>query len=113
MSPNNYREHWRRYRKLRNLSVLLWAAYVPAVLTVTLLGSAIFNSYTPGFVLGGAWLVVFLVVGIRFVHWPCPRCGQSFSGTWWSNKGLLAKECAHCGLPKFADGDGGSPPRTS
>jgi Zn ribbon nucleic-acid-binding protein len=47
-------------------------------------------------------MVTYAVVITRFSRWRCPRCGRIFAGTWWYNKGLLVRNCFHCGLPKFA-----------
>src|SRR5580698_3118595 len=55
-------------------------------------------------ILGGRWriLVVVAVIAyvplyVRFVHWPCPRCGLQF--TMPDRVLRRAKKCMYCGLP--------------
>ena len=103
---NEYSDNWRRYRRVRNLYFLLLIGYVPVCLGFEALVSAALKTSTPGFVFAGLWMVTILIVGVRLSSWRCPRCEKCFAGTWWCNKGFLARKCVHCGLPKFAPGPG-------
>jgi predicted membrane channel-forming protein YqfA (hemolysin III family) len=108
MPPDDYQEHWRRYKKLRNVFFFLFLGYVPVVAAFTVLVSMPLRAFTPSFVFAVIWIVMLLVVGNRLSAWRCPRCGQWFAAKWWYNKGLFARKCVHCGLPKFAAS--GAPP---
>jgi hypothetical protein len=111
--PNDYQDHWCRYKRLRNLFFFIWIGYVPVMFVFTMLVSKALGTFIPSFVLAGSWMVMFLVMGTRLSAWRCPRCGKWFSGTWWYNKGFLARKCVHCGLPKFAADDSDSRPGLS
>src|SRR5208282_3568965 len=48
-----------------------------------------------------AFLSSMIVISIRqlkWLRWPCPRCGCAFRGVWW--RPLMPKNCVYCGLPK-------------
>lgn len=50
------------------------------------------------------WLAAWIVAVLRLGRFKCPRCGEVFHATRrWHNP--LARECLHCGLPKWADPD--------
>src|SRR6267154_48499 len=54
---------------------------------------------------GIAWILIVFVVGHIAQTLICPRCGERFASKWWyHNSVLLARRCAHCGLPEFANG---------
>lgn len=100
---NDYRDHWQRYRRLRNINFVVVACYVPVTMAFALLGTWLLGSLVPGFVVAGAFMVTFMVLGIKLQAWRCPRCGKRFSAKWWYNKGLMARKCVHCGLPKYTE----------
>ena len=105
MRHEDYEDHWRRYKRLRNVWWFSFLGYVPAGLAFTVVVARTLGSFTPGFFFAGIWMVAFVVLGNRLSNWPCPRCGKAFSGTWWYNKGSFARRCVHCQLPKFATDD--------
>ena len=107
MNEGNYKGQWNRYRGLRNLYLSMWVAFVPASLGFTVLVFRVFQTFVPAFFFAGLWMLFLIVIGLRLSSWRCPRCAQCFSGTWWYNKGFLARKCVHCGLPKYADGAAG------
>jgi hypothetical protein len=98
-----YQNDWKDYRRIRNQWFLVFLGYVPVVGLVALVSFKLFNSFVPAFVMAILWTALFLISGIRVNAWHCPRCGETFSGKWWYNKGLLAGRCVHCGLLKFQD----------
>lgn len=98
-----YEQEWQGYRRIRNQWFLVFLAYVPVVGLVAFVSFKMFSSLIPAFVAAFLWMALFLISGIRINSWRCPRCGETFSGKWWYSKGLLARRCVHCGLPKFQD----------
>jgi hypothetical protein len=92
---------WKRYRKLRNVFLLAFSAYVPIVFCATYLFVR-FRAYWLGYPFPLACTVSLLITWIRLSQWRCPRCGKWFTAKWWYNKGFFARKCVHCGLPKYA-----------
>jgi hypothetical protein len=62
----------------------------------------VLNSPTPAFVALFSWMAFYVVAGIRFQVFKCPRCGKCFFLKWWFHN-IFAGRCVHCGLPKYAD----------
>ena len=100
---NEYEEDWREYKRIRNMFFLVFVTYVPVSFAVGVVSAKLLGTFTPGFVVAGLWMILFLFNGIRLNTWRCPHCGEWFSGTWWYNLGFLARRCVHCGLPKYGN----------
>lgn len=100
---SEYIQNWREYRSLRRQLLFVWLGYVPAVGLFTLAEQQLWRTFAPCFCFDGAWLLWFLVSGIRFNRFACPRCGNTFAGTWWYNLSYFARKCQHCGLGKFEE----------
>ena len=47
---------------------------------------------------GIAWGGTYLLFNMRWVLWPCPRCGEQFRNLWKP----LAGQCQHCGLRQWS-----------
>ena len=109
MVTETYEENWRKYRRLRNVLAVGFLAYIPVLFLVAYVLARAFHTFVPGFVLALSWMASLMVASIRLNIWRCPRCRKPFSlPRWWYNKGLLARKCVHCGLPKFTlDDDAG------
>jgi hypothetical protein len=108
----DYRAAWQEYRRLKKRCLMLFLGYVPAAFSVALISFRLFHSTAPGFVAAGAWMIWWFCECTRLNLWRCPRCGKWFSAKWWYNKGLLARRCVHCGLPKYQEFDAmGSTPK--
>jgi hypothetical protein len=93
----------REYKRIRNTFLLVFMTYVPVCFAVGVASLKLLGTFTPGFVVAGLWMILFLFNGVRLNTWPCPRCGEWFSGTWWYNLGFLARRCVHCGLAKYGN----------
>jgi len=93
-------------KHLARLWLALFVLYVPVVVGTALLTLKYLHTPNPAFVLAVLWMAYTLYVGARINLWRCPRCGQCFAGTWWYNKGIFAKQCVNCGLPKYSNGEG-------
>jgi len=100
---NGYEEDWREYKRIRNTFLLAFVTYVPACFVVGVTSMKLLGTFTPGFVAAALWMILLVFNGIRLNAWPCPRCGEWFSGTWWYNLGFLARRCVHCGLTKYGN----------
>ena len=96
---------WEEYRRLRRDYVRSWIWFGCAVVLLVLL--VFFAGKLPNplkgvlFILSAVALLASIAVmhakQLRWVRWPCPRCGCAFRGMW---RPLLPKSCVFCGLPK-------------
>ena len=100
---NNYEEDWQKYKRTRNVFLILLASYVPVCFGIAALSTKLFHTLTPGFVAAFVWMALIAITGVQLNLWRCPHCGEWFSGTWWYNLGFLARRCVHCGLPKYSN----------
>ena len=98
----DYAEHWKRYKRTRLLSLLLFAGYVPVIAFAAYICQKLINTATPGFVLAFPWMVFVVITANRALNWRCPRCGERFGNTW--NR-TLARQCDNCGLPRYQDSE--------
>ncbi len=98
----SYEKEWQEYRRQRNVFWLVLVAYVPVVGFVGLITARLTRSSTPVFVAALIWMGVAYFAGARLALWRCPRCGEWFSQTYWYHLGFFARQCVHCGLPKYA-----------
>jgi hypothetical protein len=99
----NYSEAWNDYRKRRLVFVAVWLSYVPglwvAAVPISLL-TGIKSDYF-GYPFMAAWMLAFLIIGLRLAMFRCPRCGNHFFTSWWQGN-PFARKCLHCHLPKWA-----------
>ncbi len=88
-----YREAWAR---LRFRYLLYWCSWLSPVVLVPLSVAL----RLPGWLLGAVCMGSFVGCGVWLMRFRCPRCHRSFL---YSSRGtnLLARECRHCGLPKW------------
>src|SRR5262245_24330837 len=99
---------WSYYRFWSRTSWLLLLTYLPGVITLGALFGLLFPRGNYIFLAFGVWVVALWLVGLRTLAFRCPRCGQPFFRTSWYHNGF-ARECVHCGLPKWAEpGEGDS-----
>jgi hypothetical protein len=98
-----YEQNWKEYKRLRNVFLFIFLSYLPVFFLVAVISSKLFHTTTPAAVVAAVWFALFAFYGIRLQRWRCPRCGKSFSATWWYNKSVLARRCVHCGLPKYKE----------
>ena len=75
----DYTENWHRYRRLRNVYVLICGSFLLVPILDTSFHRVV-RPFLPGFVI--LWFVTVLVLGIPVSGWRCPRCGKRFSGMW-------------------------------
>jgi hypothetical protein len=95
-----YRDNWRKYRKIR---IAFWVSFASLALGVALVYWAAPKNMFPPDLLDLALIVFaipYLITYLKWAHWRCPRCGNFFSGVWWSTS-----RCVFCGLRKFASTD--------
>lgn len=97
---------WSVYRKRRNLVLSAAVACVSSIFVQWILPSS-------AIVASVACVCFALLVfgGLRFLRFPCPKCGKHFFMKWWYlswNHVLWTRRCVHCGLPKYSNFDFGS-----
>jgi hypothetical protein len=98
---DDYQQDWQEYKRQRNQFWLVFVSYVPVCSAVAFVSLKLFHTLTPGFIVALFWMGLFLYTEIRLNTFSCPRCRNSFSSTWWYNKGFFARKCVHCGLRKY------------
>jgi hypothetical protein len=96
----DYTSRWEDYRKRR-----LWffGAWLGGLLIAYVLGislTALLHSELPFPVMGGVWMLSFIVTSLRLSYFRCPRCNEWFFSTFFSHN-PFASRCVHCGLPKW------------
>jgi hypothetical protein len=69
-----YEEDWKQYRKYRREFWIVFVGYVPVMSVVAILSNWLFHSFMPAFVLTAAYMLLFIVAGIRVNSFYCPRC---------------------------------------
>jgi hypothetical protein len=97
----SYDEEWKRYRRLK-LAFLISNLGFLGVAIPTFVSARLRAMNRVFFVLIIAWFVWYSVSYERFRRFQCPRCGRYFSSPWLNFLKLSAKECVHCGLPRYS-----------
>jgi ribosomal protein L37E len=101
MQMTNKDDPWKRHRTLKRVSFLGVVFYLFPTIALAWLEQIDMRSPTM-YVLGFGWVIFGLVMLTLWHEVRCPRCGQRFYA-----KGMefwqMARECLHCGLPKYAD----------
>ena len=49
-----------------------------------------------------AWMIAFVVVGVRLQLFKCPRCRRQFFKAWWYYN-PFARKFVHCGFSKWGE----------
>ncbi|MFC1498895.1 hypothetical protein ACFLS1_10565 [Verrucomicrobiota bacterium] len=98
----SYADQWKDYRRRRWLFLGMFLVYLPGVCLISSPIRHYLKWEHAEMVVALSWMFAFVVVGLWFTLWPCPRCGRGFFATWWfSNQ--FARKCVHCGLPKWSE----------
>jgi len=101
-----YQSSWQEYWRLCRDYIRSWRWFVASSLILIL--SAAFGDYVPrtarigvfafGMVATLASIGFMSVKQLKWLRWPCPRCGCAFCGFW--GRPWLPKSCLYCGLPR-------------
>jgi endogenous inhibitor of DNA gyrase (YacG/DUF329 family) len=87
--PRAWAEYTRRW---------LAAWVLPLLLVICYVGSERVTGRHPWTGLLIAAFVTYLILYLRFVQWPCPRCGKRVTMPE-AHRIVRAKKCPYCGLP--------------
>jgi hypothetical protein len=100
-----YQASWRQCRQLR--STYMWSCTWFGAIGVALILVAAFADRLPKTVQIGlfplclvaaiAAIAVMSYRQLKWLRWPCPRCGCAFRGLW---RPWLPRNCVYCGLPR-------------
>jgi hypothetical protein len=101
-----YQLAWAEYWRLRNTALQSWRWFGAVFIMAILLGRFGDGLSHPAQIVLGATCIsaiigLFFVINVnqlKWMRWPCPRCGCSFGGFW--GRPWLPKRCAYCGLPR-------------
>ena len=88
-----YQEQWDGYRRRRRL---VWQV---GILYLTVLGLVMEYTKIDGLYVFFLFMVLLAVSGMWFRSWPCPKCGQRYSGC--LTPFFFTGKCANCGFPKW------------
>ncbi len=106
-----YAEQWEEYRKRRAM-FLIFLLGLPAPFVVMILLSQMFPDEIAHnkeiadrgyFAMGGVWWLGGIVTWKRLMCWRCPRCDNLYFARLVGNP--FARECLHCGLKKWDEGE--------
>jgi len=92
---------WRECRRRRNILLFAFLGFVPSVAVIGLVGVRLFHTDWPFSIAAISWMIFFVLAGIRYESFRCPRCHKWFFVKWWCYD-IFARRCLHCGLPKYA-----------
>jgi len=92
-----YASQWRSYRTRQRLAI---AAFVASCTLVIL--CFVFEWF---YLAVGILFLSVLVFGNYAAFSPCPRCGRPFHIDYGRRSNPGAKQCVHCGLPRWSPGD--------
>ena len=109
-----YRTSWETYRTLRRDFLRSWRWFGASFLMLILVaafadkmhGTIQIGFFAFAFVAILSSTVVMSLKQLKWLRWPCPRCGCAFRGFW--GRLWLPKKCVYCGLPR-ADSSNPSP----
>jgi hypothetical protein len=101
-----YQLSWETYRTLRSDFLRSWkwigASFLMLILAVAFADKMQRATQIALFAFCGVAVLSSMVVmslkQLKWLRWPCPRCGCAFRGFW--NRLWLPKKCAYCGLPR-------------
>ncbi len=91
---------WVQFRKVRARFRGTLLAF-PFVVVIIGLCNAGFGFAWAAPVFGLPLLVLFMLNGFRYMHWPCPRCRKPFFRSLFFTYNNFAKSCGNCELPLF------------
>jgi hypothetical protein len=95
-------------RNRRNLIAIVLAVefllILPFMALVVGLERRLFLTDRSFFPAGIAWVALYIFTRSRLRTYPCPRCAKNFfSGFFATPETMLGRNCAHCGLRKYAE----------
>ena len=101
-----YQSSWQEYRRLRSDYMRSWRWFGCAGVLLILLAAFADRLSNPiraglfGLCVVGvlASIAVMSLKQLRWLRWPCPRCGCAFRGLWW--RPWMPKNCVYCGVPR-------------
>lgn len=104
--PATYQSSWQTYRQLRSDVMRSWiwlgASFLLLILTAGI-ADRIPKTIQMG-LFGFCAVAVLFSIGVmsykqlKWIRWPCPRCGCAFRGFW--GRPWLPRNCVYCGLPR-------------
>jgi hypothetical protein len=109
---NDYTQQWTQYKRLRNRILLMLLISSPCYFAlsifveIALIHSKVWVSAAINSILSAVMLAVYIWMYWSVRKWPCPRCGQRFySYSERHGLGFFTKNCWHCGLAKYSNGE--------
>jgi len=97
-----YDEQWKTYRRLRLAHRIASWGFLPFLFLLEILHQM---EVPISVLVVAAYLLVSAVASFRFYFFRCPRCKRFFAMTWRYAPMPFQRECLHCGLKKFSNGE--------
>ena len=99
-----YDQQWQKYRRLRLLYRTGYWGFLPLLVVLEMLYMT-YRISVPVLV-AQLLILLFAIIAFRLYFFRCPRCQRFYAIAQRYTPRLFARECVHCGLRKFSDGDG-------
>jgi hypothetical protein len=108
----NYQFAWQEYRRLRKATMRSWMLFFGAFLLLILI-SMVSGTLPKNAQIAFSAISVLALIGsmgmisfnqLKFLRWPCTRCGCSVRGFWGTP--WMPRACVYCGLPRKEGADG-------
>jgi hypothetical protein len=93
---------WKSLQRRERVGIGLWLGYLPGTIVLGRVLSNALGSEIAYLGVALVWMAACLLVVFWTGSIRCPRCGKPFY-RWWGYQGSYARQCAHCGLPKWAE----------
>jgi hypothetical protein len=104
-SRDQIAEGWRKYKRLRLQLLIAFFGFIPFGSLTATISYGLFKTPLAAQIALLGWMVFFLIAGVRYNRFRCPRCDKPFSQKGLSNLSYFARKCRHCGLRKLSLGD--------
>ena len=98
-----YDQLWQKYRRLRLLYRTGYWGFLPLLVVLEMLHMT-YRISVPVQVVQ-LLIVLIALVAFRLYFFRCPRCQRFYAIAQRYSPKLFTRECLHCGLKKFTDGE--------
>jgi len=99
-SQPDFSSAWQDYKKRQLWFYVIWLGGMAVVFMLAYPLTTLLHSGVPFYILGGGWMLAFIVASLRLTLFKCPRCHEWFFTTLMSHN-PFARRCVHCKLPKW------------
>lgn len=95
-------KEWNVYRRRRRAARIWFVIMIPMLFGLMFVSAWLELPFWASGALFIAICMVWGVLNLRWVYFPCPRCGRPLHGTW-CYVNTVAGRCIHCGLRLYEE----------